>query len=149
MDNQQSINLRHIYLADDDPDDRQMFSEALSIVNSATKLFTSEDGLQLMDALYVPPFPLPDIIFLDINMPKQTGLECLSAIRRHNHLQNLVIVMLTTSNSYLDMETAFTAGASGYCVKCNSFEGLKKMIAKVLDIDWRVYEVSKSNFMLS
>ena len=68
---------RYIYLADDDSDDREFFADALSETAPNAVLEQAEDGMYLMDKLLaLPSDELPDFIFLDINMPRKSGLEC-------------------------------------------------------------------------
>lgn len=128
---------KNIYLADDDIDDREMFAEILLELDSSVILTQAEDGKQLMNILQVLPNRLPDVIFLDLNMPKQDGFECLKEIRNHNgHLKNLNIVIFTTSSDPNDMAKAFELGANFYVVKPNTFDGLRSLVSDVLQIDW-------------
>jgi len=128
---------RHIYLADDDEDDRILFAEALSEIDSSAVLTQAENGKQLMDILSIPTNPLPEVIFLDINMPKLNGFECLEKIRKENEdLKNVQVIIFTTSNNPATVEKAFELGASFYAVKPNSFKALKSLIDKILQIDW-------------
>lgn len=140
---------RHIYLADDDEDDRTMFAEALSEIDSSVVLTQAENGKQLMDILSTPPNPLPEVIFLDINMPKLNGFECLEKIRQeHADLQNIHIIIFTTSNNPATVERAFELGASYYAVKPNSFKALKSLINNILQIDWFSSVPSDRKFQL-
>lgn len=129
-------SLRHIFLADDDEDDRMLFSEALSEVDGSVLLTEAENGKDLMNKLYLPPNPLPEIVFLDINMPLQNGFQCLEEIRKDaKDLKNLNVIMFSTSNNEQSIETAFGLGATHYAVKPNSFGALKSLIASVLKMD--------------
>jgi len=76
-------NALHILLADDDEDDRLFFKDAFEEVKVQTKVEFVFDGLQLMDHLMNPDTKLPDILFLDLNMPKKTGKECLIEIKKN------------------------------------------------------------------
>lgn len=146
---QNSNSLRHIFLADDDQDDRQMFSDALSEVDRNIILTEAENGIELMSILQLPPNPLPDIVFLDLNMPKRGGLECLEEIRSKGDLKDLKVVMLTTSSNPDNIDTAYDLGASFYAVKPNTFNDLKKLISNVLTIDWLTQASNKRNFVIS
>lgn len=75
---------RSIFLSDDDSDDCTLFSEALEEIGQAADLTISHDGARLMQLLEMTP-PLPEIIFLDFNMPRKNGLECLLEIRKHRN----------------------------------------------------------------
>ncbi len=133
---------RHIFLADDDCDDRQIFEEALSEVDKTVILTQAEDGIELMNFLKLRPVPFPEIIFLDLNMPKRNGLDCLADIRNGNFSQANVI-MLTTSENPMNIQSAFELGASFYAVKPNCFEGLKSLITIALSINWSTYKTPK------
>lgn len=128
---------KNIYLADDDIDDREMFAEILSELDNSVILTQAEDGKKLMEILSVSSDSLPDVIFLDLNMPKQNGFECLKQIRSHQgHLKNLKIVIFTTSSDQKDMARAFELGANFYAVKPRTFNELRSFVQDVLQIDW-------------
>ncbi|HUR30799.1 MAG TPA: response regulator, partial [Saprospiraceae bacterium] len=71
----------HILLADDDEDDRLIFKEAINEVRIKTKLTMVNDGVQLMEYLQTTEDELPHIVFLDLNMPRKGGIDCLKEIR--------------------------------------------------------------------
>ena len=140
---------KNIYLADDDDDDRVMFAEALFEIDSTAILTQAQDGQQLMDILYKQPNPLPDIIFMDINMPKQDGFKCLEEIRNQcGNLKELFVIILSTSSDPLVIDKAFNLGATFYAVKPSTFDDLKSLIKDVLQIDWPSLEKSNLKFRL-
>ena len=94
----------HILLADDDEDDRLIFREAINEVKVKTKLTVVNDGVQLMDYLQQTEDELPHIVFLDLNMPRKGGIECLRDIRNDPKLSNLSIAIYSTSASEEDIE---------------------------------------------
>jgi CheY-like chemotaxis protein len=79
---------KKILLAEDDEDDFILFREALSEFNECARLEWVKDGEELMDSLKINVGELPDIIFLDINMPRKNGFECLTGIRQHEKTSN-------------------------------------------------------------
>lgn len=139
---------RNIYLADDDDDDRLMFVEALLEVDSEVVLTQAEDGKQLLDILSSDPDPLPEFIFLDINMPKLDGFECLEQIKQNTNLKKLLIIMLSTSSDPVTIDKALELGASFYAVKPSTFDGLKSLIKNVLQVDWISSQKNKKKFRL-
>jgi len=140
---------KKFYLADDDDDDRMMFAEALFEVDSSVILTQAQDGHELMDILYKQPDFLPDIIFMDINMPKQDGLKCLEEIRnQRGNLKELFVIILSTSSDPLVIQKAFHLGATFYAVKPSTFDDLKSFIKEVLQIDWLSTEKNNLQFRL-
>lgn len=146
---QDGNNKRHIFMADDDEDDRSLFAEALQEIDSSIVLTQAENGKQLMDILSSPSNPMPDIVFIDINMPKLNGFECLEKIRNQNgNLKDLHVIMFTTSNNPTTIEKAFELGASHYAIKPNSFQALKLLINNILQIDWFASASENRKFQL-
>ncbi len=140
----------HIILADDDQDDRDFFSDAFKDLKMQTKVSLFSDGLQLMDYLINPDSVLPDILFLDLNMPFKSGLQCLHEIKANERLKNIAIAIYSTSASDEDVEATFIKGANIYIKKPSNFEALKKILKEVITINWH-YQTSglnKDNFLL-
>ena len=128
----------NILLADDDVDDRFLFAKALKELSIETNLVTVHDGEQLMDYLNENLNKLPDIVFLDLSMPRKTGFECLTEIKESEKLKNLTVIVFTTSfGRGIDFEqgligTLEKIGAEEYIRKPSSFEELKQIINRVL-----------------
>ena len=128
---------RFIYMADDDSDDREFFADALSEIDLDVILKQEHDGMHLMDSLLtLSESELPDFIFLDINMPGKTGLECLQEIRNlSGGLKEVNIVMLSTSSDPENIRRASELGATFYAVKPSCFERLKSLLEEVLSMN--------------
>ncbi|TDW46679.1 response regulator receiver domain-containing protein [Flavobacterium sp. 270] len=140
---------KFIYLADDDSDDRDFFADALLETDPAVVLKQFQDGMYLMDDLLaIDPAELPEFIFLDINMPRKTGLECLEEISSHENLKDLTVIMLSTSNDPDNISTARELGAAFYAVKPSSFEKLKSLLEDVLRINLMGSIEEKRKFLL-
>ena len=122
-----------ILLADDDADDRLFFKEAMEEINSDTVVSFVNDGSQLMYFLNQPGIRLPDILFLDLNMPVKSGMDCLKEIRDNDRFKDLLIVVYSTSGSDHDVQQAFAHGANVYIKKPNNFVDLKASLAKVIN----------------
>lgn len=123
----------HILLADDDADDRLFFKEAMEEINSYTLVSFVNDGSQLMYFLNQPGIRLPDILFLDLNMPVKSGMDCLKEIRDNVRFKDLTIAIYSTSGSDQDVQEAFALGADVYIKKPNNFSDLKASLAKVIN----------------
>jgi len=138
-----------IYLVDDDPDDRLLFLDAIQDINVAVEVQELEDGQELIDVLDQSPKIFPEFIFLDINMPRKTGLDCLSEIKKYNGaLKNTKVIMLSTSNNQFNIKKAFDLGANFYAVKPNTFIGLKNLVKEVLEKDWKQEELSQQKMLI-
>jgi CheY-like chemotaxis protein len=122
-----------ILLAEDDPDDCLLFKEALNELQLNTQLRTVGDGEQLMQLL-TGQDPLPDLLFMDINMPLKNGLECLSDIRLDKHLDQLPIVIISTSADKMKTDLFHQNGAQHFIHKPNEFYKLKRLINKALQL---------------
>ncbi|GAL61509.1 response regulator [Algibacter lectus] len=144
------LTVMNIVLADDDEDDRLLFDEAISEIDVKTKLSLFNDGKALMDYLVLPDTILPEIVFLDLNMPIKNGMQCLKEIRANDKLNELCVAIYSTSSSEEDIENTFVNGANVYINKPNSFSALKKAIDKVLKINWQYHTsaLNRDNFLL-
>lgn len=126
-----------VLLADDDEDDRLFFSDALTSLKAETEIIEAEDGDKLMRYLEDEANELPDILFLDLNMPCKNGFECLDAIRLSARLRHMTVAIYSTSAEERDIETAFVKGANVYIRKPSDFESLKKTLSEVLNVNWQ------------
>jgi CheY-like chemotaxis protein len=132
-------NQLNIMLADDDEDDRLFFREAFEEVKIKTNITTFNNGVQLMDYLNDSTHPLPDIIFLDLNMPRKSGLECLQEIRNDERLRQLSVAIYSTSSSEKDIEDTFIQGANVYIKKPSDFGKLKKILSDVVNMKLAIH----------
>lgn len=141
----------HILLADDDEDDRLFFTEAFEEIKINTVIKTVNDGVDLMNHLNQLENQVPHILFLDLNMPLKTGIDCLLEIKQLPHLQDMAIAIYSTSSSEKDIEETFVQGANVYIKKPSDFNTLKKILEDVITINWQ-YQTSglnRDNFMFS
>ena len=141
----------HILLADDDDDDRLFFKDAIGEVKVKTVVNMVNDGVELMDYLNNANTRLPNLIFLDLNMPRKDGMECLKEIRSNHKLKDLSIAIYSTSALEKDIEETFVKGANIYIKKPNDFEELKSILDKVININWQYHTsgFNKENFLLN
>ena len=127
-----------ILLADDDTDDCFFFEKALKEIPIKTDLTILRDGEQLMEYLNRNSEQLPNILFLDLSMPRKTGFECLSEIKENNRLKDIPVIVFTTSfASGIEFEqtlinTLSNIGSEEYIRKPSDFEQLKKIIHDAL-----------------
>src|SRR5215203_94230 len=100
-----------ILLADDDEDDCMFFKEALDELSLPVSLNTVGDGVELMDFLKSNLINLPHVLFLDLNMPRKTGFECLSEIKQNEKLKQLPVIIYSTSANPDVIESLYNNGA--------------------------------------
>lgn len=128
---------KNIILAEDDEDDSQFFEDALQDLQDAPQYIRARDGAELTGLLSKMDC-LPDLVFLDLNMPKKNGTQCLQEIRNSTTFSKLPVVVLSTTSSPDIIETIYRTGANLYVVKPNTMAGWRKAIAKVLSMDWNI-----------
>jgi CheY-like chemotaxis protein len=113
-------------MADDDQEDCFLAKEALEASGAKVVLSTVDNGMELMDRLSESSWPksdkLPNLILLDLNMPRKDGREALVEIKAHPTLQHIPIVILTTSQEERDISFAMKAGADSFVTKPSTFE---------------------------
>ncbi|AWA30585.1 response regulator [Flavobacterium magnum] len=146
MVSQNTHTARHIFMVDDDEDDRMIFSDILRSADNSIVLTEVENGKKLMDLLDNPP--LPHLVFLDLNMPVKDGFECLEQIRKQAKLKQLNIVVYTTSDNPETIRKAQHLGATFYAVKPCSMENLRTLINTILDMDWLTLRPESRSFRL-
>lgn len=144
---QQQNTPRIIYLADDDEDDRLLFLDAVQELSLPVTVKASEDGNQLLNTLFKADEALPEIIFLDINMPVKNGFQCLEEIRS-KQFNDIKVIMLSTSRSPDNINLSYQLGADFYAVKPSTFQELKKLLQSILTIDWSAPVRNKTQFLL-
>ncbi len=120
---------KNILYADDDPNDVLMFKMALKRATLPYTLATVEDGQQAMEWLtgkgaYADrqQFPLPELLILDLKMPKMNGFEVLEWVRSQTGLKTLPVIILSSSDDPGDVKRAYSLGATTYFVKTATFQ---------------------------
>ena len=124
----------NILLADDDPDDRLFFKEALKEFSLATSLTTVPNGEHLMQLLTNETNELPDVLFLDMNMPRKNGFECLSEIKGNEKLKALPVIIFSTSFEQEVVNLLYKNGAQHFIRKPSEFSQFKKIIQQTLTL---------------
>jgi len=122
---------RFFLLADDDRDDAEIFSEALSTVNPSIKFHHVEDGQEVFQFLSTSKIEIPDVIFLDLNMPAMSGWQCLAKLKNDTALKNIPVIMYSTSSNPREKEIAIELGATGFVTKPTDFKVLTKILEAI------------------
>lgn len=128
-----------VVMADDDKDDQDIFKEAIKETDVPTEVTTVNDGKELIEHLKDKSTPNPDVIFVDINMPKKDGKEALREIKNDKDLKDIPTVMYTTSTNQRDIKDTFEAGADLYVPKPVSFAALVLILKKIFFLHWAGY----------
>jgi len=132
-------NLRHnmedriiCFLIDDDDDDQEIFSLALSNIDENIHCITANDGIDALTKLNREDKFTPHFIFLDLNMVRMNGRECLQEIRKIPRLENVPVIIYSTSSEQRDIVETKHMGAADYIVKPPSMALLEKRLEQVL-----------------
>lgn len=137
----------HVLLADDDVDDCLLFRDALKELSFSTALSTVGNGEQLMRTL-ASSDTLPDLLFLDLNMPRKNGLECLIELMAEERTRNLPVIIISTSFNFDVVNLLHSKGARYYIRKPEEFESLKSVIEKGLNSFAQGDSIALSQFVL-
>lgn len=124
--------IKIIFMIDDDEDDREIFRDAVLNCNPDIELLFAKDGqeaLQILNSNWV----LPDAIFLDYNMPRMNGVECLKELKAAKNTKDIPVVMYTTSGDRAQENAILRLGANYYMRKTNSFDQLCTELNRLLD----------------
>ena len=121
-----------VMLADDDQDDQYLFRHALEHLDIPILLITANNGLDVIEYLQCPSNPIPDMIFLDINMPLLNGFECLSKIRNIKKCSKIPVAIYSTSSEKEDIEEALRRGANTCITKPSGISALKDVLRAIL-----------------
>ena len=136
-----------ILLVDDDLDECDLFTIALKQV---TNNFELKHVTECGDLLSTVKETSPDIVFLDINMPGMSGIECLKNIRAEKKYQMLPIIIYSTSNNRVNIQEAYENKANYYIIKPYSIQGIMKALEKIISIDWQLQpSPSLNNFVIA
>lgn len=136
--------LKTILIVDDDPDDVFLFEDCLRNVSSDVELHTAEDGAAALAWLQNNLQSLPDVIFLDLNMPRMDGKQCLLEIKRQEELKGIPVFIYTTSSNPKDIEDCLNGGAKCVITKPTDVDHIKEIIKPVCDyIHGRLADLSQ------
>ena len=137
-----------ILTAEDDPDDCLLVEEAFEEVGQPNNLFFVQDGISLLDYLrrqgsFTKPSssPRPDLILLDLNMPRMDGRESLAEIKADPYLRSIPVVVLTTSSAEEDVLRTYDLGCAGYITKPASFQGMLDLVKGLNQYWFKIVEL--------
>ncbi|MFC5682484.1 response regulator [Flavobacterium sp. MAHUQ-51] len=129
----------NILLIEDDAIEVMKFNRVVSTLESNHKVIEANNGEVALEILKVKEV-IPDVIILDLNMPKINGIEFLQILKNDNYLKYIPAVVLTTSNNHADVLECYKIGIAGYVLKPLRYEDYSNRIKRMLDY-WSVNEL--------
>lgn len=122
----------NILLIEDDIIEVMKFNRVLSTLGLNHKIIEANNGEEALETLKVKNI-VPDIIILDLNMPKINGIEFLQILKKDNFLKYIPAIILTTSNNHKDVLECYKIGIAGYVLKPLKYEDYVDRIKKMLE----------------
>jgi CheY-like chemotaxis protein len=127
----------HLFIIDDDIEDQEIFIEAVREVSEHIHCSSSTSGEDALSHLEHKLKSLPDLIFLDLNMPKQNGKQVLREIKNIPGLKSIPVIMYSTSFAPRDIEEIRQIGAAHHLLKPSRFNDLCVALNTILAKDWK------------
>ncbi len=131
----------NVLFIEDDMIETMKLQRAISKFQTKHKIVEAKNGEEALEIL--KGGNLPDIILLDLNMPRMSGIEFLSHLKSDDRLKYLPTVILTTSENRVDLLKCFEIGIAGYIIKPLKYEDYESKLKKVFDY-WEVSELIKA-----
>lgn len=125
---------RLFLIVDDDIDDCEFFCEALNEIAPNIECYVANNGEEALKKLRAESKSIPDVIFLDLNMPCMDGKTCLKELKKDNLLKEIPVVIYTTSSNKDDIDETKTLGAFHYITKPSDFQNLRKQLLVVINM---------------
>lgn len=120
-----------VLLVDDDPEDIEMTMEVLKMQKIKLDIATANDGVEAMQYLNSNAQKLPDLILLDLNMPRKNGHEVLNEIKNNEAYRHIPVIILTSSKACEDIDASYHRGANCYISKPVGFDEFKKVVEAI------------------
>lgn len=131
----------NVLFIEDDMIETMKMQRAISKFQSKHKIIEAKNGEEAMDIL--KKGNLPDIILLDLNMPRMSGIEFLSILKADEKLKYLPTIILTTSENRIDLLKCFEIGIAGYIIKPLKYEDYEAKLKRVFEY-WEISELIKA-----
>jgi CheY-like chemotaxis protein len=133
---------KKIFIIDDDVEDQEIFMEALKEVDSSIACLTSNSGDDALQQLSGSLNHLPDLIFLDLNLPKLNGKQILREIKKNDVINRIPVIMFSTSFAPRDIDEVKKSGAVFHLLKPARFHDLCKSLKTILSTDWHTSDMN-------
>lgn len=126
------IQQQTVLIIDDDADDRLFLTEAITDVSPGSHMHSCNSGIEALDLLSKKKIALPDFIFLDLNMPKMNGKECLVELKKILRQTLTKVIVMSTSDMKRDIEDALSLGAHLFFTKPSTYTELCNYVKKII-----------------
>lgn len=127
-----------LLIIDDDADDRMLFINAVKEIAEDINCLAARDGQHALELLRNEKGPLPDLIFLDLRMPRFNGKKCLLEIKKDDRLKHIPIIIYTTSKEDQDSREMKDMGAVHFISKPNDPEEIYYLVSFALEEQWQL-----------
>lgn len=124
--------MKTCYLIDDDIDDQDIFRMSLDVIDNTIKCDVVDNGQDAVQRLSAEIDYTPDYIFVDVNMPKMNGIECLKQLKNISRLSSTQIIMFSTSEDSRIISQCKQLGAKDFVVKPASLDSLSLILSKII-----------------
>lgn len=121
------------FLIDDDIDDQEIFNQALEIIDIDVVCVMANDGVDALEKINKNPSFVPDVIFVDMNMPRMNGLQCLENIKRINRFENVTLIIYSTSVDQKIIAQMQLLGIREFIEKPSNFNVLTAKLTQVFE----------------
>jgi|SRR5215831_1667347 len=129
-----------VLIVDDDADDRELMGEAIQQIDKSIGIKYAKLAYEALDMLSRPENSLPNLILLDLNMPRLSGNQFLALIKKSERLRSIPVVIFTTSRLESDVEEAKQLGAFSFLTKPSRYSELVDMLRKILENNWKLMD---------
>lgn len=136
MAEQQGNSFKRLFVIDDDTEDQEIFMEALKEVDASVVCYSAISGEEAFRKLESEMLFLPDLIFLDMNMPRLNGKQVLAELKKMGSVHHIPVIMYSTSFAPRDIDEIGKLGAVHYLLKPSRYEDLYQALSYILSIDW-------------
>jgi CheY-like chemotaxis protein len=127
-----------LFIVDDDEDDQLFLHEAVNDLKVPIDFFFANNGEAALKQLREKAIPIPDFIFLDLNMPKLNGKECLMEIKKLPTYSQVPVIIYSTSSHQKDIQEIMQLGADYFLTKPTRISELCNKLLDIFSIDWQV-----------
>jgi DNA-binding response OmpR family regulator len=130
-----TICMTKILIIDDDSDDSDLLRDAIQQIAPETSCTMASSSDEALQGMKTKKIPRPDLIFLDLNMPRVNGIQCLRELKAESDIREIPVAIYTTSKSHDDQVESLKLGASYFVVKPSSFRQLCKVISNIFTLE--------------